>query len=312
MASSERVPTIAPQTLQCMSVIPSIHKTSSRDHGWSSLLLDLHSGLASSEPYDSVPTTDPRIGITISGRFAAEMYTGGRWRYDAHGPGSINVHRTGEQTRYRFPRPKDANFKLALIYYPLAQLEAAAEHLRRPGQPSRTPSFDSYVSRDGALTQMTFALLEAMERGLGDLYAETVAAWLAVHMLMRHANAPSGPDRSPGEITDPRLARVVEFMSTHFAEPITLEQLAAQACVSKFHFSRLFTRKVGQTPYRFLVGLRLDVAGRMLRSTDHSVAQIAAACGFSTYANFSTAFVAKFGLSASEYRTKLRGRSRKS
>lgn len=299
-------PAIAPQTLQCMSVIPSISRLSSRSGGWRSLLLDVHSGVGSNEPYDSVRTTDPRIGVTLSGRFAAELYTNGRWRHDAHGPGSINVHRTGEQTRYRFPQPRDADFKLALVYYPFEQLEAAADHLRRPGQREGVPGFNSHVGRDAALTQMTFALLHALERGVGDIYAETVAAWLAIHMLTRHASATSTHDRSPGEITDARLARVIEYMSTHFADPITLEQLAAEACVSKFHFTRLFTSKVGRTPFRFLIGLRLDVASRMLISTDLSIAQVAAACGFPTLSNFSKAFNARFGKSASRYRTKLR------
>ncbi len=299
-------PTVAPQTLMCMSVIPSAACVSSRSSGWGSLLLDVHSGISSHDPYDSICTTDPRIGVTISGRFAAELHAGGRWRHDVHGPGSINVHRTGEQTRYRFPRPKDADFKLALIYYPLAQLEAAAEHLRQPGQPARVPSFNSRVGRDPALTQMTFALIDALDRGVGDIYAETVSAWLAVHMLTRHANMTSTEDRSPGEITDGRLARVMEFMSTNFAEHITLERLAAEACVSKFHFSRLFTTKVGETPYRCLMGIRLDAASRMLVATDLPVGQVAAACGFAALSNFSAAFRRRFGMSAGDYRRKLR------
>ena len=302
MPSVTRAPSISPQTLKCMSVIPSINRESSRDAGWRSLLLDLHSGVASNDPYDSVATTDPRIGVTISGRFSAEMHAGGRWLHDIHGPGSINVHRTGEQTRYRFPKPRDPDFKLALVYYPLDQLRAAAEHLRRPGQSSGVPSFRSTVGRDPALTQMTIALVDAMQRGVEDFYAETVAAWLAVHMLTRHGDVAEGSSRNAGEITDQRLARVIEFMSVRFAEPITLEQLADEACISKFHFNRLFTRKIGETPHRYLAALRLDAASRMLISTDLSIGEIRSACGFSTSSHFSSAFSSRFGMSATEYR----------
>ena len=295
-------PSIAPQTLECMSVIPTRHRASSRDIGWRSLLLDLHSGVASSDPYDSVATTDPRIGITISGRFSAEFYTAGGWRRDAHGPGSINVHRTGEQTRYRFPKPEDPDFKLALVYYPLEQLEAAAEHLRRPGQAGGVPSFHSMVGRDPVLTQVILALANAMHRGVGDFYAESVASWLAVHMLTRHGDVPEGTPRNLGDIPDQRLARVIEYMSVHFAEPLTLEQLAAEACISKFHFNRLFTRKVGETPHRYLTGLRLDAASRMLVTTDLTIAKIGEACGFPASSHFSAAFASRFGMSARKYR----------
>ncbi|MGF7149789.1 AraC family transcriptional regulator [Sphingomonas zeicaulis] len=302
MTDAASAPSIAAQTLRCMSVIPTRHRVSSRDVGWRSLLLDLHSGVASSEPYESVATTDPRVGITISGRYSAEFFTGGKWRYDAHGPGSINIHRTGEQTRYRFPKPVDGDFKVALVYYPLAQLEAAADHLRRPGQSSAVPAFHSVVGRDPVLTQIAFALADAMKQGVGDFYAETAAAWLAVHMLTRHAHAADGTGRSPGDLSDQRLARVIEFMSAHFAMPLTLEQLAAEACISKFHFARLFARKVGQTPYRFLTGIRLDAASRMLITTDLSISQVGAACGFPTSSHFSTAFANRFGMSARDYR----------
>lgn len=293
---------ISQQTLRCWSVIPSAKKASSREHGWQSLLLDLHSGVVSNEPYDSIVTTDPRVGVTISGRFSAEFHTGGRWRHDAHGPGSINIHTIGEQTRYRFPKPQDPDFKLALIYYPLAQLQAAADHLRQPGQPNAIPHFHSSVGRDPALTQMTLALVHAMQSGAGDFYAETVAAWLAVHMLTRHSEVVPDTSRDPGLISDQRLARVIEFMSDHFAERITLEQLAAEACISKFHFTRLFTRKVGATPHRYLTDLRLDAAISMLSSTELPITQIGPACGFPVPSHFSAVFTSRFGMSATEYR----------
>ena len=213
-----------------------------------------------------------------------------------HGPGSINVHRTGEQTRYRFPKPQDADFQLALIYYPEDQLEAAADHLRRPGQPARTPSFQSVVGRDPILTHMTHALLAAMRTGEGDFYAQTAAAWLAVHMTTRHGDRQAVDHRDAGDISDPRLARTIEYMSSNLARPLTLEQLAAEACISKFHFSRLFTRKVGLPPHKFLTNLRLDAARQMLISTDIPIAQVAAECGYPGTSHFSVAFSRRFGM----------------
>lgn len=302
MAKPDPVPCIALQTLRCMSVIPSKHRMSSRDVGWRSLLLDIHSGVASHDPYDSVATPDPRIGVTLSGRFSADFHSGGRWRHDAHAPGSINLHRTGDQTRYRFPRPQDADFRLALVYYPLSQLEAAADHLRRPGQSAAVPAFGSQVVRDPALTEVTLNLVRAMEQGADDFYAETVAAWLAVHMVTRHGDAAQDGPRRAEPLSDQRLTRVIDYMSAHFAEPVTLERLAAEACISKFHFNRLFARKMGTTPYRYLTRLRLHAAQEMLVTTVLPIARIAAACGFLNPSHFSAAFTKEFGMPATTFR----------
>jgi AraC family transcriptional regulator len=298
---------VADASLRCWDVIPTARRKSSREIGWTSLLLDVHSGVASSEPYTSIPTPDPRVGVTLSGRYSADFYTRGHWRHDAHAPGSINVHRTGDLTRYRFPTPEDPDYRMALLYYPIAQLEAATDQLRRIGQRSVVPIFASVVERDPAITSMTFALVNAMASGESDFYAETVAAWLAVHMLTRYSDVASEDDeRSPGLLSDARLDRVIEFMSAHLGEPLTLEQLATEACISKFHFSRIFRTKVGKSPHRFLADLRLDAARRRLAATDLPIAQVAGACGFPSSSHFSAAFLSRYGVTPSEYRAKRR------
>lgn len=296
-------PSICAQSLLCKSVIPSARCTSSRELGWTSLLLDLHSGNVSTEPYTSIATSDPRVGVTISGRYSAEYYTRSRWRHDAHGPGSINIHQTGETTRYRFPPPQDPDYQMALIYFPFELLRSAAEHLRKPGQPSEVPAFVDFVDRDPAITQMAHALVHAMSMGAGDLYAETVSAWLAVHMLHRYGpNVGRADARNAGVITDQRLSRVIEFISEHFADPLTLEQLADEACISRYHFARLFKSKVGESPHRYLANVRLDAARRMLQTTDTPIAQVGAACGYPSGSHFSAAFTAHFGVTPREFR----------
>ena len=231
---------ISSHSLSCRSAIPSARCRSSRDAGWTSLLVDVHCGSASSEPYTSIGTPDPRVGVTISGRYSGEYFTRGQWRHDAHGPGSINLHRTGEVTRYRFPPAEDPDFQFALVYLPFEEMASAADHLRRPGQRTEVPAFADFVDRDPAITQMTLALVRAMAAGERNIYAETAAAWFAVHLLHAYgANAGDPDGRSPGVLTDRRLSRVVEFMSRHFAEPLTLDHLASEACISRYHFAPL-------------------------------------------------------------------------
>ena len=282
--------------------MPTSTCVSSRDAGWRSLLVDVHSGVSSSEPFTSVQTPDPRVGVSLSGRYSAELFIEGRWRHDRHTPGSITVRRTDEVSVCRFPKPKDADYRAALIYIPVGQLISAAEHYRRLGQRLEVPQFNA-IGRDPALAQMGLSLFDAMTHGADDLYAETAAAWIAVHLLNRYTRHMNSEDRrSGGILTDARLARVIEFMSCHFAEPLTLERLAAEACISKFHFVRLFRERVGQSPHRYLAELRLDAAQRMLISSELSIAEIALECGYSTATHFSTSFARRFGMSPTSFR----------
>jgi len=304
MSIGRATATVAPESLRCRDVMPTARCISSRDVGWRSLLIDVHSGVSSHDPFTSVRTPDPRVGVTLSGRYAAECYLNGRWRHDSHAPGSITLHRTDEVARVRFPKPRDADYQAALIYFPLEQLAAAADHCRRIGERSAIPTFNRVIGRDPALTQMARTVVEAMAMGLDDLYGETVAAWLAVHVVTRHGpRANVNESRSIGTLTDARLARVMEYMSSHYAESLTLEQLAAEACISKYHFARLFRQKVGRSPHRYLMEIRLETARRMLLSSDATIAQVAAACGYPTATHFSTAFTRRFGMSPTAFRS---------
>ena len=294
--------TIAPESLSCRDVMPTSTCVSSRDAGWRSLLIDVHSGVSSSEPFTSVQTPDPRVGVSLSGRYSAELYIKGRWRHDRHTPGSITIRRTNEVSVCRFPKPRDADYRAALIYIPVGQLISAAEHYRHAGQRLEVPEFNA-IGRDPALAQMGLSLYDAMTHGADDLYAETAAAWIAVHLLSRYGTR-SEDRRSGGILTDARLARVIEYMSCHFAEALTLEQLAAEACISKYHFARLFRERVGQSPHRYLAELRLDAAQRMLVSSDLSIAEVAVECGYSTATHFSTAFARRFGMPPTSARNK--------
>ncbi len=270
-------------------------------------MIELHTGVRSSEPYTAITTPDQIIGVAMSGRYASEFFHGGRWRRGIYEPASICLQRQGEVSRYRFDSREYGEASTAMLYLPHGRLSDAAEQLRRAGQRSGVLPLDPVVGRDPAIFQMATALLQAMEQGADDLYAETAAAWLAVHIISRHSRYLGLDDnRSAGPISDPRLSRVIEYMSVHFAEPLTLHDLAAVANISKFHFARAFKNRIGRTPHRFLTDIRLDTARRMLVTTDQSIASIGLACGYRDASHLSTAFATRYGVAPTVFRTQRR------
>ena len=85
-----------------------------------------------------------------------------------------------------------------------------------------------------------------------------------------------------------RAAR--DHADRHFTEPLDLEQLAAVARLSKFHFQRLFSATYGLSPAAYLSRRRIERAQDLLRATNLSVTEVCHAVGFSSLGSFSARF----------------------
>lgn len=96
----------------------------------------------------------------------------------------------------------------------------------------------------------------------------------------------------------------IEHINNHFAEKLTLEDIASRAGFSRFHFSRIFKENTGVTVIEHINARRCDNAGFLLRETSKSISEIGAECGFDSPSYFAKAFSASYGLLPSEYRKK--------
>jgi AraC family transcriptional regulator len=77
-----------------------------------------------------------------------------------------------------------------------------------------------------------------------------------------------------------RLALAVDLVHSSYESDIGLAEMARAACLSKFHFLRLFTELHGITPHAYLQRKRALAAGRLLDGTDLTASQVAARVGF--------------------------------
>ncbi len=296
-------PELSSASYDCRNVIPPKKCMSSRDIGWTSLLVDVHSNLTWHSAYAGVITPDPRIGVSLSGDYITHYYSRGFWRNDVFRPGTTTVLRSEESRRFRFTPLAGGDCEFALIYFPLNELASAVDHFRRPGQRASVPFYNQALAHDRTIYQVTRAVIAAMEIVAPDFYAQSVCAWLASHVAL--STGPlfrSDDERSAGDLSDARLKRVIEYMSTNFGEQISLEQLAHEAGISKYHFVRLFRRKVGVTPVRHLSQIRLEAARDLLITTNLRIRDVARICGFIAPSHFSTAFAARYGKTPDKFR----------
>lgn len=100
-----------------------------------------------------------------------------------------------------------------------------------------------------------------------------------------------------------RINRVMDYIGQHLDENIDLSAMAEIAAFSPYHFHRIFSYLVNETPNNFVSRLRLEKAAQFLQnSPNSSISDIAFRCGFVNVSSFSRAFKQYFGLSAKAFR----------
>ncbi|MBI9083514.1 MAG: AraC family transcriptional regulator [Desulfobacterales bacterium] len=99
-----------------------------------------------------------------------------------------------------------------------------------------------------------------------------------------------------------RVLRAMIYMDKHLDRRCRLEHVADVACLSPFHFHRLFTRYTGETPNRHFLRRRLERAARRLSEASDRVIDIALEAGYESHHAFSKAFRQWAGISPSRFR----------
>jgi len=101
------------------------------------------------------------------------------------------------------------------------------------------------------------------------------------------------------------LLRAKDLVDARYADPITVDDLAAAAGLSRAHFSRMFTRTFGESPHAYLQSRRLERAAALLRQTDRSVADICSMVGLTSVGSFTSSFARAYGKPPAAYRASL-------
>ncbi len=99
-----------------------------------------------------------------------------------------------------------------------------------------------------------------------------------------------------------RLACVVKIMEKNIAEPISMVEIADINGVSRRRLERWFEKDIGCSPAYYYLGLRLETADYLLKSTSLSIIEVAEKTGFSENSHFSSAYRKRFGASPSQKR----------
>jgi AraC-like DNA-binding protein len=156
------------------------------------------------------------------------------------------------------------------------------------GAAEHAPEFiENLQSHDGTVSPVLKFIRAHLWRGLldEDWYEEQLV-FLLERMICRQAKVVAQVDQlaliRPATRREAyrRIALATDFLLTHYIEDVDLDTLAGMAYLSKFHFLRLFRLIHGITPRTYLQRKRVDVAVRLLDSTQMTIGEVAASVGF--------------------------------
>lgn len=113
----------------------------------------------------------------------------------------------------------------------------------------------------------------------------------ALDLLHDDMRADACPSVSPpGGLAGWQVRRAVAYIQANLESTIRVRDLARLTRLSASHFSRAFTRSFGQAPMTYVTGQRMELAKRLLLTTDDSMCQIALACGMCDQAHLTRVF----------------------
>jgi AraC family transcriptional regulator len=93
------------------------------------------------------------------------------------------------------------------------------------------------------------------------------------------------------------ISKVIEFLNDNYAHDYSLETIAKISNFSPYHFIKLFKAQTGQTPYDYILNIRINKAIELLKANKHNITEICYLCGFNTPSHFSTVFKNRIGFS---------------
>jgi len=156
--------------------------------------------------------------------------------------------------------------------------------------------------QDKQLSQKFTALLDTFDHNLSPVVAQTRALDFLFDLFHRYVSASIKlPSRQPDLSY---LKRARDFITDHYQQEMTLQEIAKSAYISEFHLVRQFQKYFGLTPFEYLRNYRIEKAKTLLKQKK-SITEVALTVGFYDHSHFLKNFKKLTGMLPSQYRNNL-------
>ena len=103
-------------------------------------------------------------------------------------------------------------------------------------------------------------------------------------------------------VHNPQIIDAMQYIRRHYAEDISLKQIADSVNLSPYYFARQFKQQSGYSPYEFTIICRINAAKHLLKTTDKTIKDIAYTIGYNSEKAFANSFTQKVGVSPMKFR----------
>lgn len=203
----------------------------------------------------------------------------------------------GSSSRWDIPKPVD----VVQLYLPDATLKRIADEA---GTARSADLLERTAHPDPITSRLILSAADALEGNgpLDTLFRHQLTDLLATRLLAAHTGSPATLQPTMGGLSPKVLLRAIERLRSDSDADVSLDALASDAGLSRFHFCRAFKESTGLSPHAWLRQHRLEQAMSMLRDSDEAVVSIAAALGYSSQTAFAAAFRKLTGETPSDWR----------
>jgi len=166
------------------------------------------------------------------------------------------------------------------------------------------PEHTNLIRPDGVTRELLSYLMQQLilEQESGEFAAELYSLSLIAQILVmvNRVALRAGRAPEPRENAHSVVYRILSYINEHYNEDLSLDFLANEFFISKYHLSREFSRVVGTSVYRYIIQKRLIMARQMMLS-GVPTSEVYQHCGFGDYSNFYRAFKSEYQVSPREY-----------
>lgn len=275
-------------------LVPQKQVLTSHDAGWKNVVLEHHR-----QPADEMPEVrfQQHIILVQLSKVLCERRIGKSFKLESSQigdtviiPAGIN-HWSADRT--------DSEF-IAIAIKP-QQLIHSSEDLIKGDSFELIPTF---AEPDSFIYGTALALKQELEtdyNGCG-LYAESLLNALSVHLLRKYSTTKLKVTEEVKGLSPSQVKQIFDLVGDRLGEKIALEEMAQLANLSSFHFVREFKKSVGVTPHKYVIQQRIELAKRLLKRKDLSIADVALDCGFSNQSHLGREFKKHTGTTPKKYR----------
>jgi AraC family transcriptional regulator len=224
----------------------------------------------------------------------------GQWTHERLGPGDVSLLTRASDSHWVWPE----DIEVVHVYLTQDELTATCRQMY-DREISEVVLHDVLKADDPAIHRSAMLIAaEAAHGGTGSrLMVESLTCQLSVHILRRHADVRFRESRHPEALSAAQLRVVADYVRMNLTADLSLQHIADELGLSRFHFARRFRAATGVTPHEWVLNHRMERAQVLLRRTRIPLRDVAAQCGFADQSHMSRTFRQRLSMTPGQYRS---------